>query len=104
MYKSILLAAFISLTSFGFSQDYSYSFSGDFSSEQIELLESKVSKVNHVTAAKVKYKSDRNAGEILITVEPVTKESQERDDVFSPADVKSILLDLGLNPISFRSL
>lgn len=92
----------LSFTFLGFSQNYSYSFSGELSAEQRIKFERDISKLSGVREIKLKYKEERNAGELLITIS--NPERAEGDDSFSALTVKNVLLSYSLEPINFIEL
>ncbi len=103
MIKSLLSLFICFSTSLLFSQDYSYSFQGKLSPENESFLLDKVGSVEGVEYCKLRYKSDSERGEIILST--VKKEvSSEDQEVFNPAAIKAILVELELEPIEFRTI
>lgn len=103
MIKFVLSCSFCALTSFLFSQSYSYSFDGELSSEKQIELSNAVLKVNDISSCDLKYKPDSKKGEIIFYV----KESEirsESSNEFSPVQIKGILIEYQLSPLDFRKI
>lgn len=109
MKKKILFLAFFSLSFIAFNQNYSYTFSGQegksLSAEEISNLENKIKRIEGVKECKIRYKEERNAGEILLFIEESMSEFEdEQESPFNATELKSIVIKSGLNPINFKSL
>ncbi len=105
MHMKLLLALFcLTLSTLSFSQEelYSYSFSGDIDSAFVKELEKESMKIEGVTSVKAKYKVEKKMGELLI----YTKKDESKKDpfIFSPAEIKAIILRNGLKPERFIQL
>ena len=85
------------------SQTFSYSFEGNFDSEQLRLLETKCRAIDNVSTCKVKYKLESGKGEIIVRVMSI-KEKKDSNESFSPIDMKRELLDFGATPLEFIKL
>lgn len=97
------LICFCAVTySFAQQHSYSYSFSGAIDSSFVKQLEEETMNIDGVYAAKARYKLEKQRGEIII----YTQEDHKQKDphVFSPADVKAILLHHNLIPGQFVQL
>lgn len=83
-----------------FSQDYIYFFEGTTDAQLMEQLETSLNTVTGVSECKVKLKEETNKGEVLIYLKkdvPTTN----LDQLFTPTDIKKLLLDYHLTPIQF---
>jgi hypothetical protein len=86
-----------------FSQDYSYSFKGKLTPEKETVLLERIGSTEGVEYCKLRYKQDSERGEIILS--PEKKEVRSEDqEVFSPTDIKTILVELELEPIEFRTI
>ena len=105
MKKIAILICLLATSIIGYSQTFSYTFTGKLSVEQLSNIESKCSQLNRVASAKIKYKEDRERGELLIVlVKSDQPQRAEADDQFSAIDVKHLLLNEQLSPLNFRKL
>ncbi len=86
-----------------FAQSYSYSFEGNLTPDQLTELESKCRAIPHLSACKIKYKPEANKGEIIVRTD-TSEERREKSELFSPLDVKSLLMQNGLIPLDFTLL
>lgn len=74
-----------------------YTFEGNANQDKINELESSLLKIEFVSEVKVKYKSERNSGQIVLVVKEKTI-SKEGDKSFSPTSIKQAILSIGLAP------
>jgi hypothetical protein len=88
--------------SFAQQHSYSYSFSGTIDSSFVKQLEEETMNIDGVYAAKARYKVEKQKGEIIIYSQEDDK--QKDPHVFSPADVKAMLLRHNLSPGQFVQL
>lgn len=98
----LLLGAFCAFTSYG--QTYSYSFNGNLSNESVILLNEAGLKMNQIEEFKIRYKEDSHRGEVLIVIDPSSEQRAEADNQFSTIELKSLLIEFGLEPISFHKI
>ena len=97
MVKALLFyTLFCAQTVFG--QTYAYSYQGILSSEQQALLIRDCSELPHVISCKIRQKDEKGQGEMIVEVEKT--ERPDFDNPFSTVDLKSLLLENGLTPIS----
>lgn len=109
MKKKILFLAFIGFSFIAFNQNYSYTFTGQegksLSTEEISDLEKKIRRIEGVQECKIRYKEERNAGEILLFIEESkSKFEDEQESQFKATELKAFVIANGLNPINFKSL
>lgn len=107
----ILFLSFF-LTKFAFSQErnvlgpnefftmHYYTFEGAMDQNKIDALEQNLLNLQFVSQAKVKYKPEKNMGQIVLVVKEKTVTS-EGDKVFSPTSVKQTILSNGLSPMEY---
>ena len=79
-----------------YSQQYSYSFSGQIEEEVLANLALDIEKLEGVIQVKWRYKSERSAGEFLLFTEQFADKGNPFP--FSPARVKEVMLQAGLSP------
>lgn len=79
------------------AQNYSYSFEGNLSTEQIVELEKSINALNGIEYCKIAVKSEMN-GEVFLYI---ASKSRENESEFSAADVKNILHQFNLTPKEF---
>lgn len=104
------LLFFIFLSTVLFSQQYNtsglskeitkthyYTFEGNASQDKLDELQQALTKLEFVTEAKVKYKFEKSAGQVvLVTKEPeISREDQKG---FNAPDIKRTISRLGLSP------
>jgi len=82
------------------AQDYIYYFEGTLNQQEISSIETELASIIGVASAKVKMKDETNHGEIFIALLP-RPERSEKETLFSPVDVKKLLLNHQLTPIQF---
>jgi len=103
MLKPLLSTIFLITALAGFSQSYSYSFSGDLDQEQLLTLEKEVSELKFSEKVKVNYKPEQHLGEILF-IQIIRSSSGDNSSTESPTSIKRILINSGLNPLSFNEI
>lgn len=103
MIKSLLTLFICFSTTLLFSQNYSYSFQGKLSPENESILLDKIEAVEGVEYCKLRYKSDSERGEIILSTMKKDVRSEDQE-VFTPAAIKVILVELELQPIEFRTI
>jgi hypothetical protein len=83
--------------------NHSYIFSGVLSQDKITSLENQLMRIEFISEAKIKYKPEKNIGQILFTTQekPTTKEG---DKSFSPTSVKQLLIQNNLTPTEYSQL
>lgn len=77
-----------------------YTFQGNANQQQLDKLEQVLMRIEFVSEAKVKYKPEKNMGQIIF----ITKEFEtvkEGDRTFSPTSVKQAILQNGLMPMQY---
>lgn len=101
--RGLLIIALLCISSFGFAQNYSYSFSGEIgNSDSYKKLNDELKALPGVKTIELKYKNDSKKGEFVIFVEETS--TGDNPTEFSAADLKAILIRNGLSPIQFREL
>lgn len=103
MKNYIILLVFGLISLQGFSQNYSYSFNGEVSFDDIKKIEDRVAALPEVNSAKVRYKEDSQKGEILIHIVPSSERVESRV-TFKASELKQILQSYGLTPSQFVEL
>lgn len=99
--KRILPLLFILGTHFcSVAQDYIYYFEGTIDQQEISLVETELATIVGIASAKVKMKEGTNHGEIFISLLP-RPERSEKETLFTPVDVKKLILNHQLTPIQF---
>lgn len=86
------------------AQSYSYGFQGPANANQISELEKKCSVLPDVNSCKVRYKDPEEKGELIIELKYTGENRAETRDGFNPAEVKRLLLEMGLNPLELRQI
>ncbi len=84
---------------------YYYDFSGELSATSISQIETEVSQLVNVSEAKVKYKEEKQLGQLVVIVKEKPRKS-EGDILFQPTDLKKIISQHGLMPkeIKFETI
>ncbi len=79
-----------------------YTFEGNMNQEKIDDFEKVLLKIEFVSQAKVKYKPEKNMGQIVLVVKEknITKEG---DKTFSPTSIKQAILKNGLSPMEYST-
>lgn len=103
MKKITLVLSFCAFANFFFSQNFAYSFNGILSESQQNELIAKILTLPEVSSCKLKYKSDSQKGEFLISVTEST-ERTENISGFSPVFVKELFVSQNIEPLEFRQL
>lgn len=93
-----LLFAFATCLTFGVygQQQYSYSFSGAIE-DHIDL-EAKIQQIEGINSCKIRFKEELSAGEILLDIQPYTKQ-KEGENPDTLIQLKKLITDSGLTPI-----
>lgn len=100
-----LLMLGLMASNFSFSQSFSYSFSGKLNSSKIEKIKKKCTAISSISKAKFKYKEDSERGELIIILDKNQKALRpEADNQFSPIEIKKLMIDNKLSPLSFRKI
>lgn len=76
---------------------YLYSFTGVQNEQQMSLIEQQMASIKFVETVKTKYKPERQAGQVILTVAIESNGSEERID-FETVKMKQILLQNNLTP------
>jgi len=109
-----LFILFLSISKFSFSQEkntlnanefltmHYYTFSGSVNQDKIDELEKALLKLEFVSEAKVKYKSEKSVGQITLVVKEKTI-TKEGDKSFSPTSIKQLILKNGLTPMEYST-
>lgn len=79
-----------------------YTFEGNINQEKIEEFEKVLSKIEFVSQAKVKYKLEKNMGQIVLVVKEKNI-TNEGDKSFSPTSIKQAILKNGLVPMEYST-
>lgn len=84
---------------------YYYDFSGELSATTISQIETEVNQLVNVSEAKVKYKEEKQLGQLVVIVIEKPRKS-EGDILFQPTDLKKIISQYGLMPkeIKFETI
>lgn len=82
------------------SSTHFYTFEGKASQEKLDELEQILAKMEFVVQAKVKYKAEKEMGQVIMTVkQPVVVRENQKE--FSPTRIKKTLISLGFSPIEY---
>lgn len=88
-----------------YGQDAAYSFKGHLDQALILKIENDCKSITGVKSAKVRYKEDSERGEILIDLIDLDNNRTEgSNQVYSPIDIKALLVSNGLEPLDYRSI
>lgn len=79
-----------------------YTFEGNMNQEKIEAFEKVLLKIEFVSQAKVKYKTEKNMGQIVLVVKEKNV-TNEGDKTFSPTSIKQAILKNGLAPMEYTT-
>ena|SRR5690554_1504450 len=84
---------------------YYYDFSGELPASTISQIEAEVNQLVNVSEAKIKYKEEKQLGQLVVIVKEKTRKS-EGDILFQPTDLKKIISKHGLMPkeIKFETI
>jgi hypothetical protein len=108
----LVIALFFSFCSNLFSQEkhvlgqnefftmHYYTFSGTGAQDKLDEMEHSLSSLEMVSEAKVKFKSEKNMGQIVLVVKEKTVTS-EGDKTFSPTSIKQTILKSGFTPMEY---
>lgn len=100
-----LLLLSLLASNFSYSQTFTYTFIGDLNASKILQIEKDCTKINSVSVTKLKYKEDSGKGELIIVLKENQKSLRpEADNQFSPIEIKRIMIDYSLSPLSFRKI
>lgn len=80
--------------------NYSYSFSGQI--PDIELLSNHFLKIDGVSTCKIRYKAEKQAGEILFQLKPYEKTYDDKGNLINPSpliQIKELFYRENLEPI-----
>lgn len=98
-------------TSYSYSQSgqpkktttlYSYTFSGELTANTIAQIEAALNQLTNVTEAKVKYKEEKQQGQLVVIVAEFPRKS-EGDILFEPIELKKTIAQFGLVPKEIHS-
>lgn len=82
------------------STTHFYTFSGKAAPQSIDELETILSKIEFVSQAKVKYKPEKEMGQVIIIVkQPIVVRENQKE--FNPTSIKKTLISLGFTPIQY---
>lgn len=83
------------------AQSFSYSFTGNLSIEDQQLLKTDLEKVPGIIKFSLRYKSEKQMGEIIYTMSPQdTNLSPEQEKtLFSPVMIKQLLITHQVTPL-----
>ena len=81
-----------------------YTFNGELSSQTKTEIENNVAKLQFVTSAKIKYKADSKAGELILSVEEKQKTTEGEETGFNIFELKQLLLSYNITPLEFNVL
>jgi hypothetical protein len=95
------LALFFSQNETG-NSTYQIIFNGALTSEQKSSLESTLNRADFVKQSKVRYKPEKNAGEIVLVVSREVRQKGEEIQEFDPTRIKKILSDFQLEIVEFN--
>lgn len=85
-----------------FGQTYVYSYQGNLSIESQQKLIEECSQLPHVSTCKIRQKDEKGGGEIIVEVEKT--EVADKDNPFSVAYLKNLIISNGLSPIACTEL
>lgn len=77
-------------------------FNGTLTSEQKNSLELSLNRAEFVKLSKVRYKPEKNAGEIVLEVSREIRQKGEEIQEFDPTRIKKILSDFQLEIVEFN--
>lgn len=79
-----------------------YTFEGNANEIKLNELEQTLLKIEFVSEAKVKYKIEKNMGQIVLVVKEKPM-LHEGDKSFSPTSIKQAILRSGLSPMEYST-
>lgn len=112
--KFLLFILFLCINKLVFSQEktrlktnefyvmHYYTFEGNLNQDKITEIEQLLSKIEFVEEAKIKYKAEKNMGQIVLVVKEKAVVN-EGDKVFSPTSIKQVILKSGLVPGEYNT-
>lgn len=77
-----------------------YTFEGNGAQDKLDAMENTLSNLDMVSEAKVKFKPEKNQGQIVLVVKEKTITS-EGDKSFSPTSIKQAILKSGFTPMEY---
>lgn len=77
-----------------------YTFDGNATQEKLDGLQQALVQLDFVTEAKIKYKFEKNAGQIIILTKEQTVVTENQKE-FSPTIIKKTIINFGLMPIQY---
>ena len=98
--RNLLLSLLLLFAVNAYSQSYSYHFNGKLDEQQQQQLLTRIDELHFFTDVKLRYKADVEKGELLFTVPPKAKPSEE-EQPYSILTIKALLIDMGLAPDTF---
>lgn len=113
-YSFLLITFFLCFFHSAFSQEknalelnefftiHYYTFEGNANQNKIDELENALLKIEFVSEAKVKYKIEKNMGQIVLVVKEKPM-LHEGDKSFSPTSIKQTILRNGLTPMEYST-
>lgn len=81
---------------------YQIIFNGSLNSDQKNSLELTLNREDFVKQSKVRYKPEKNAGEIVLVVSREVRQKGEEIQEFDPTRIKKILSDFQLEIVEFN--
>ena len=108
----LVIVLFLSFFNQSFSQDKSvlgpnefftmhyYTFEGNGAQEKLDAMEVALLNLDMVSEAKVKFKFEKNMGQIVLIVKEKTITS-EGDKSFSPTSIKQTIIKSGYTPMEY---
>ncbi|MCA6435276.1 MAG: hypothetical protein ACK5QC_09685 [Bacteroidota bacterium] len=105
--KYLLILVFLYTGNYFFAQQnskkYQYIFSGTLLPETKSAIEQHLLRNNEVTEAKIKYKPEKEMGELIFIVSPQPN-SGEAYKAFSLSEVKKLFQQYNLSPIEIKEI
>jgi len=98
--RNLLLVLLLLFAVNAHSQSYAYRFNGKLDELQQEQLLKRVDGLAFFTDVKLRYKADGEKGELLFTVPPKIRPSEE-EQPYSILTIKAFLMEAGLLPDTF---
>lgn len=81
---------------------YQIIFNGTLTSDQKSSLELSLNRADFVKQSKVRYKPEKNAGEIILEVNREVRQKGEEIQEFDPTRIKKILSEFQLEIVEFN--
>ena len=79
---------------------YSFKIENATDADKLNICSEEALRAKNVTEAKIKFKPEKNLAELIIAVTEKPRQS-EGEEMFSPADIKKIILRNGFSPAGF---